>query len=112
MRIPRPDLNRKLNTPDACLRCHVNKNRQWSIDFTSKWYGEKRPTHYGSVLDAGRKQLPEAQNELIKIVENSLYPVVVRATALELLGRYQSPEVFSLFKKSLDSEEAPRRKRP
>ncbi|MEA1921508.1 MAG: tetratricopeptide repeat protein, partial [Pseudomonadota bacterium] len=106
MRIPRPDLNRELETPDACLRCHVDKNRQWSIDFTTKWYGEKRPTHYGSVLDAGRKQLPDAQNELIKIVGNSLYPGVVRATALELLGRYQSPEVFSLFKKNLDSAEA------
>ncbi|MCK5914533.1 MAG: tetratricopeptide repeat protein, partial [Deltaproteobacteria bacterium] len=106
MRIPRPELNRELQTPDACLRCHVDKNRKWSVDFTTKWYGEKQPNHYGKVLNAGRKRLPVARNNLLKIVKNPLYPLVVRATALELLGRYQGPEVMAQFKKSLDSEEA------
>ena len=106
MRIPRPDLNRDLGTPDACLRCHVDKNEKWSVDFTTKWYGEKHPAHYGTVLDAGRKREPEAQNELIKVIDNPLYPVLVRATALELLGSYQGSETMAQFKKSLDSEEA------
>ncbi len=106
MRIPRPDLNSKLDTPDACLRCHVDKNKKWSVDFTTKWYGEEDPAHYGTVLDAGRKRRHEAQNDLIKMIENPLYPVLVRATALELLGQYQGPETMAQFKKSLDSEEA------
>ena len=106
MRIPRPKLNRELQTPDACLRCHVDKNRQWSVDFTTKWYGKKYPNHYGKVLDAGRKRLPEARNDLLKIVGNPLYPLIVRATALELLGQYQGPEVMAQFKQSLDSEAA------
>jgi len=106
LRIPRPNLNRELNTPDACLRCHKDKKRQWSIDFTKKWYGEKRPGHYGKVLDAGRKHRPEALNKLVKMVQNQLYPLVVRATALELLGQYRGPEVMSQFKKALDSEDA------
>ncbi|MCK5681390.1 tetratricopeptide repeat protein, partial [bacterium] len=106
LRIPRPDLNRKLETPDACIRCHVDKNKKWSVDFTTKWYGEKRSAHYGSVLDAGRKLLPEAKDQLIKMVENPLYPVLVRATALELLSQYQGPEIMARFKRSLDSDEA------
>lgn len=106
LRIPRPDLNRDLQTPDACLRCHVNKKRQWSIDVTRKWYGEKRSRHYGSVLAAGRKHRPEAKAELLKMVRNQLYPLVVRATALELLGQYRGPEVVAQFQKSLASDEA------
>ncbi len=106
MRIPRPELNRELKTPDACLRCHVDKNRQWSIDFTTKWYGKKQPNHYGKVLNAGRQRLPAARNDLLKLVKNPLYPLVVRATALELLGQYQGPEVIAQFKQSLDSEAA------
>jgi Tfp pilus assembly protein PilF len=106
LRIPRPDLNRDLNTPDACRRCHVDKKRQWSIDFTKKWYGGKRPGHYGKILDAGRKHRPKARSKLIKMVQNQLYPLVVRATALELLGQYRGPEVMAQFKKALDSEEA------
>ncbi len=106
MRIPRPDLNQDLETPDACLRCHVDKKRQWSVDFTTKWYGEKRQAHYGTTLNAGRKRQPEAQSKLIKMVGNPLYPVLVRATALELLGQYQGLEVLAQFKKSLDSDEA------
>lgn len=106
LRIPRPDLNHKLETPDACRRCHIDKKAQWSIEFQKKWYGEKRPPHYGSILNAGRKRDPQARRDLIKTVKNHLYPTLVRATALELLGQYQGADIEALFKNNLDSEEA------
>ncbi|MBW1645757.1 MAG: tetratricopeptide repeat protein [Deltaproteobacteria bacterium] len=106
LRVPRPALNRELNTPDACLRCHVDKDHQWSVACTTRWYGEKRPAHYGTVLARGRRGEPGARDGLLRLVDNSLYPLVVRATALELLGQYQGSGVRARFKRCLDSDEA------
>ncbi|NPA25321.1 MAG: tetratricopeptide repeat protein [Deltaproteobacteria bacterium] len=106
LRLPRPALNRALDSPDACLRCHQDKNRQWSINLTRKWYGEKNPAHYGTTLAAGRQTRPEARGQLLALVKNRLYPTVVRATALKLLGRYRGEEVTDRFQQCLESDEA------
>ena len=87
-RIPRPDLSVALGTPNACSRCHVDKSDKWSNDYITKWYGPGRRAHYGGILDAGRKRLPEAGDRLIHLAGDPLYPVIVRATALSLLGSY------------------------
>ena len=42
LRIPRPDLSVKIGTPNACNRCHIDKNSQWSVDAINKWYGPGR----------------------------------------------------------------------
>ena len=105
-RIPRPDLSIKLGTPNACNRCHGDKTNQWSDQYITKWYGPGRRAHYGTVIAAGRKQLPEAHQDLIKLAGDPLYPVIVRATALSLLGSYPGDESNQAFELALMDEEA------
>ena len=87
LRIPRPDLSRTLNTPNACAQagCHADKSLQWSVDAFTKWYGQAKKPHYGTTLAAGREGRPEALEELIRLAGDQLYPAIVRATALSLL---------------------------
>ena len=58
------------------------------IEYITKWYGPGRRAHYGTILDAGRKRLPEALKDLLKLAADPLYPVIVRSTALSLLAAY------------------------
>jgi tetratricopeptide (TPR) repeat protein len=105
-RIPRPDLSIKLGTPNACNRCHVDKTDQWSDQYITKWYGPGRRAHYGTILDAGRKQLPEAQKDLLELAADPLYPVIVRSTALSLLAAYPAEETREAYELALMDEEA------
>ena len=105
-RIPRPDLSIKLGTPNACNRCHGDKTNQWSDQYITKWYGPGRSAHYSTIIAAGRRQLTEAHKELIKLAGDPLYPVIVRATALSLLGSYPGDESNQAFELALMDEEA------
>ena len=43
-RIPRPDLSIKYNVPNACNDCHADKSFQWSEEYITKYYGERKKT--------------------------------------------------------------------
>jgi len=95
LRIPRPDLSAELNTPNACSAqgCHADKSLSWNVEHYTKWYGETRKPHYGSIIAAGRAYQPGAEADLIRLAEDPLVPAIARATALELLRDY--PSYFS-----------------
>jgi len=103
-RIPRPDLTLSLGTPNACNRCHVDKNAQWSVDTLAKWYGQKKRPHYGTVLAAGRRRQPKALPDLIRLADDRLYPPIARATALSHLASYQGKESRAAVIRALSDE--------
>ncbi len=106
LRVPRPDLSVKLGVPNACNRCHIDKDAKWSDDAITKWYGPGRRPHYGETIDAGRRVAPGARDELIRLAGDILYPVIVRATALALLGDYAGETTKAAFERALLDDEA------
>ena len=90
LRIPRPDLSQAVGSPNACSQagCHADKSLQWSVDAYTKWYGQAKKPHYGTILAAGREARPEALDQLVRLAGDPLYPAIVRATALSLLRNY------------------------
>jgi tetratricopeptide (TPR) repeat protein len=106
LRIPRPDLSLKLGVPNACNRCHQDKSLQWADDYFTRWYGPGRRGHYGTIIDAGRKHRPDAPAKLIRLAADPLYPVIVRATALSLLGTYPAGVRGRAYEQVLSDEEA------
>jgi predicted CXXCH cytochrome family protein len=103
LRVPRPDLSLITGAPNACNNagCHEDKSVAWSVEYFEKWYGLARKPHYGTILAAGRKQSPEARDELIRLAGDPLYPDLVRATALSLLPGYPSAESTAAFARAL-----------
>jgi tetratricopeptide (TPR) repeat protein len=106
LRIPRPDLSLVIDTPDACVRCHVDKTSQWADETITKWYGPGRRSHYGTTLALGRSLAPEARQSLIRLAGDALYPVIARATALSLLANYPGEETTRAMVTALVDDEA------
>ena len=108
LRVPRPDLSQTLGTPNACSQggCHGDRPLSWSVDAFTKWYGQAKKPHYGPTLAAGREGRPEALDDLVRLAGDELYPAIVRATALSLLGRYPGEESTRAFAVALADPEA------
>lgn len=108
IRVPRPDLSLSLGVPNACTNpaCHAGKGDRWAMDAYSKWYGQARRPHYGTALAAAREERPEALADLVRITQDRLLPTIVRATAVDLLGRYPGPLSAEAVTKALQDEES------
>ena len=85
-RVPDPGLSAEIGAPDACLRCHVDQDAQWSQEKATEWYGPGQISHYGEILFRGRRGDPDAGADLVSLAGDDLYPVNVRATAISLLA--------------------------
>jgi len=105
-RIPRPDLSRTLMTPNACNRCHNDKDAKWADDKITEWYGPGRRSHYGTIIHSGRNREPGSGQALVQLSRDTLYPVIVRATAISLLQNYPGHKVTNTLKKLLADDEA------
>lgn len=92
IRIPRPDLSRRLGSPNACNLCHEDRTNEWAEEAIARWYGPNRNSgpHYGDAIYLGREGYPQAESGLAALATMKDAPGIVRATALSLLGRYVS----------------------
>ncbi len=108
IRIPRPDLSTNLQTPNACnaAGCHSDKSIDWTLEYMSKWYGQKKRPHFGTAIAQGRQRNPKALKELISLAKDPLFPGIVRATALSLLSAYPLEESFKTLETSLSDPDA------
>jgi Tfp pilus assembly protein PilF len=108
LRVPRPDLTLDIGVPNSCSQsgCHDDRAAEWANEAYTKWYGESRKPHFGTVLAAARRGAPDAAAGLHAMFENALYPVIVRATALEALRAYPGPRTREAFLRALGDEEA------
>ena len=107
MRIPRPDLSMTLASPNACNKCHSDRTPEWAAEQMDKWYGpeyRKRPS-YGEALLAGRSGTPGAEALLSRIADDSSKPNIVRATALEELRDYITPDSIMTIEKGLGDDD-------
>ncbi len=108
IRVPRPDLTLEIGSPNACSQsgCHDDQTVEWSADAYTRWYGEARKPHFGSVLAAARSGDPDAEAGLHALLENTLNPVIVRATVLSALQVYGGDRVDRAMRQALTDENA------
>lgn len=83
LRIPRPDLSKKLGSPNACNQCHQDKEVAWAAKAFKSWYGEGKP-HYGETISRGRSGDPRGTQAVADLVFDTTAPDIVRATAVGL----------------------------
>jgi tetratricopeptide (TPR) repeat protein len=107
LRIPRPELTVALGIPNACNGCHHDAKKgetaQWAASQVEKWYDKrKEPPHFAYALAAGREGKPEAEKPLAALVRRKELPAIVRASAISLLGRYQSAHAVAAAALGLD----------
>jgi tetratricopeptide (TPR) repeat protein len=108
IRVPRPDLSLKIGVPNACSQsgCHDDQTVEWAVDYYTQWYGTSRKPHFGEVMAQARSGDPEAEAGLHALFENTLYPTIVRATALNALQNYPGEDTDAAMQRALADEEA------
>ena len=88
--IPDPLLTKQFGTPNACNRCHADKDADWALSFTKQWYGDKmeRPTRQRAALFAkARRGDEDARDGLIAWLKGEDSPSW-KASACLLLDRW------------------------
>ncbi len=94
IRIPRPDLSIQDNTPNACINCHTDKTKRWAADAFKKWYPKIKPKQhpYAHAFNLARQNKPQALPLLQKVLANKNIPNIARASTLNYLAQYPSPQ--------------------
>lgn len=86
IRVPRPDLTVSIGTPNACNGCHADRTPQWAAnEIATRTPGKSRRPHFGEVLSAGRRGLPDSGAALQQLLADRSQPAIARATAVEML---------------------------
>ena len=89
--VPRPDLAKKLGTPDTCLSCHKDKDSQWSDETTQQWNPESKVINerdFAPVFAAADQGYSEAASALSHLAQNTANAPIIRASALERMTRF------------------------
>jgi predicted CXXCH cytochrome family protein len=95
IRIPRPDLSAKLETPNSCIDCHRNRNDSWAASAIEHAFGPERKGFqtFGATLHDGRIGAPGAVSELMNLANDPQVPGIVRASSIADLRPYLSSAV-------------------
>lgn len=102
-RIPRPDLSDLFNSPNACNQCHTDKSNAWSQAYIEEWYGSSRPFQYGEAFHNANLETLGSDEQLIKMIEDELYPLNIRSSAIMYLGNQSNAEIKEIIYQSLQS---------
>jgi tetratricopeptide (TPR) repeat protein len=107
--IPDPLLTQRYGIPNACNRCHQDKDVAWALDAAEKWYGKRmeRPTRQRAQLIArARKNDPSVRDPLLTMLNNEELSYW-RAVATGLLEPWAAdPPVRSALLQSLENTNA------
>jgi tetratricopeptide (TPR) repeat protein len=108
LRVPRPDLSDKLGTPNACNNCHADKPAVWAAKAVEGWYpvSQHRGPHFGEVLQAARRNSPQAARRLLALASDAKQPGIARATAVDELREHPGSDQLSTVEHLLTDDDA------
>ena len=106
LRIPRPDLSDELGTPNACTQCHTKPrgNQRLGGEGDSRMVRRQAARRSALRTDAAaaRQGNPEAVDMIRELLDGPERPDIVRATAIQLLGQYGTPESDKICRQHMD----------
>src|SRR5262249_45290711 len=75
--IPDPLLTKQHGVPNACNRCHTDKDVDWSLEWVQKWYGAKmeRPSRQrAQIIAAARGNEPGVRDRVLGLLQKEEIP--------------------------------------
>jgi predicted CXXCH cytochrome family protein len=88
--IPDPLLTKKHGIPNACNRCHQDKDADWALGFVEKWYGNRMDRFTrkrAEVVAEAREPDSDASSKLLSLLKEEKSPYW-RAVEIGLLRRW------------------------
>jgi tetratricopeptide (TPR) repeat protein/ssDNA-binding Zn-finger/Zn-ribbon topoisomerase 1 len=103
LRIPRPDLSRRLGTPNACNACHRKQSPEWAAAEIRKRHPDPKPGFQGfaEAFHAGARGEPGARQQLIALLRDPQQPGIVRASAAARLAGQRDPAAIDALSEAL-----------
>ena len=89
--VPNPSVSGVIESPDPCLHCHSDQLPDWSLSVQREW-GNKQKDHWAISNDQARRMDIESVAALAGYIQDPEQSALVRATLLEQLGSFSSPE--------------------
>ena len=88
MRVPRPDESVTLGVPNACNRCHTDRDARWAATAVRSWLGRdaKGYQSFAATFSAAEAGDPGSTSALASIATATDVPGIVRATAVERIA--------------------------
>ena len=103
-RIPRPDLSLKYGSPNACTKCHTDKDDTWAWNNFQKLFGQVDSVHFSDKLAPAIANLPNADKGLISLINSKKTPEIIRASATKVLSNYNLEEHINIYISLLDDD--------
>jgi len=108
MKVPRPELSATIGAPDVCGRCHADQGVSWSARAIAGWREDAPATKrfpWERAIAAGRRRSAGADRLLAELIGAPEVPAIVRATALDLIGRWPGPTAGAAIEGALADRE-------
>jgi predicted CXXCH cytochrome family protein len=108
LRVPRPDLSERLGVPNACNRCHRERDAAWAARAVRERYGAARASsgQFAEAFAADDRSDPGAASSLAAVFGDSAEPAIVRASALARLARYRTRTTLDAARAGADDPNA------
>jgi predicted CXXCH cytochrome family protein len=107
--IPDPLLTKEHGIPNACNRCHTDKDADWSLQAVDKWYGAKmqRPSRERArTIARARKGDASVGAALVKMMSEEKQPFWQAVAATVLAPWAQTPDAHAALLKGLEHPDA------
>lgn len=90
LRIPRPDLSVRLGVPNACNRCHTDRDARWVEERVRAWYGHTPAgfQRFAGAFAADERGDAGAEDSLATVARDATQPMIARASALARLAHH------------------------
>ena len=88
IRVPRPDVSVSLGVPNACTKCHADRNATWAARQVQQWYGHTPGGYqrYAGAFAASARGDTSAARLLAAVATDREQPAIARAAALQRLA--------------------------
>ncbi|HWE01978.1 MAG TPA: tetratricopeptide repeat protein [Tepidisphaeraceae bacterium] len=88
---PDPLLTKRIGVPNACNRCHLDKDADWSLASVNAWYGAKmdRPTRRRAlIIAAGRNRESWSKPVLLAMLSDAATTAYWRSGIVRILAQW------------------------
>jgi len=105
--IPRPDLSRTLQVPNACVNCHDSqrgKNDAWAGEQLKTWGIKPAATHWASLNARSQAGDVLVTRGITRLLDEANSPAIVRASLLQGLAAFPSRVSVEAAQKNLQDK--------
>ncbi|MFT5483194.1 MAG: tetratricopeptide (TPR) repeat protein [Halieaceae bacterium] len=96
LRIPNPAVTAATGAPNACSGCHQDRDLDWALEAYSERHGDIPVTRQAAAFHSAGQGSAGSARELVGVAMDMALPVIVRASALELLQDFPGQETVSV----------------